>query len=306
LSYTDPSGYFLKKALKIGLSVAASYYTSGVAAGILGSKGLGAAVGGAVGGYLNTGDARGAMLGALSAGVAYGVGHKIAAFEGANFSTPGKLFGKSLAHGVTQGAIAKAGGGRFGDGALGAFASSLGGPALDGVRSGVPQAMAAAALGGTVSVIGGGKFANGAIAAAWVNLFNDQCLGRCHGTESPDRIPMPDHEQRDMAKTALFIVAGSAAGPAAGYLLAAPRAVDIAAKVEFLAKHAVNVARARSTAAFYQAAVATSPVTMNPNIHQRVIDFGAGAFAPPPPPFNLAGGMGYFAAEGYNFLRSGQ
>jgi len=27
LSYTDPSGYFLKKALKIGLTIAVSYYT---------------------------------------------------------------------------------------------------------------------------------------------------------------------------------------------------------------------------------------------------------------------------------------
>ena len=174
LSYTDPSGYFLKKALRIGLSIAASYYTGGWATGLFNSAAAGAAVGGAVGGYLNTGSLQGAMLGALAGGVAYGIGHKVPGFEGASYAEPGKLLAKSLTHGVTQGLIAKAGGGRFGDGALGAFAASIGGPSVARAGPGIHEAMAAAALGGTVSVIGGGKFANGAIAAAWVNLFNDQ------------------------------------------------------------------------------------------------------------------------------------
>jgi len=171
LSYTDPSGYFLKKALKIGLTIAVSYYT-GVGAAKLWGDAAGAAIGGAVGGYLNTGTSQGAMLGALAGGVAFGVGGAFGHQLG--YGEFGQLAAKSLTHGVTQGLIAKAGGGRFGDGALGAFAASIGGPSIAGAGPGIRQAMAAATLGGTVSVIGGGKFANGAIAAAWVNMFNDQ------------------------------------------------------------------------------------------------------------------------------------
>jgi hypothetical protein len=100
-----------------------------------------------VGGYPNTGSLQGAAFGALTAGAANGVGHNIGAFAGADFSTPSGLMAKIFTHGVTQGTIARAGASRFGDGALGAFASSLSGP---GVKSGVRQAMADTALGGTV------------------------------------------------------------------------------------------------------------------------------------------------------------
>jgi hypothetical protein len=58
-----------------------------------------------VGGYLSTGNSQGAMLGALSGGVAGGIG----GIKGINDLTRGMM------HGVTQGAISKAGGGRFGD-----------------------------------------------------------------------------------------------------------------------------------------------------------------------------------------------
>ena len=46
LSYTDPSGYFLKKALKIELTIAASYYTGGWATGLFNNAAAGAAVSG--------------------------------------------------------------------------------------------------------------------------------------------------------------------------------------------------------------------------------------------------------------------
>jgi RHS repeat-associated protein len=63
LSHLDPSGYFIKKALKIGYTIAASYYTGGLAGAALGSATAGAAVGGAVGGYLSTGSVQDALLG---------------------------------------------------------------------------------------------------------------------------------------------------------------------------------------------------------------------------------------------------
>jgi RHS repeat-associated protein len=172
LSFTDPSGYFsLKSLIKTAVIVAVSYYTGNWATGALksalgaGAASAGGAIGGAVGGYLATGTAQGAMLGALSGGVAGGIG----GMEGISNPIRASL------HGITQGAISRAGGGRFGDGALGAFASSIGGNAIAReVRPGVGQAMVAAAVGGTASVIGGGKFANGAISAAMVNMFNHQ------------------------------------------------------------------------------------------------------------------------------------
>jgi RHS repeat-associated protein len=190
LSYTDPSGYFLKKALKIGLSVAVAYYTGGWANEVFRNASIGGALGGAVGGYLATGTTQGAMLGALSGGVAGGIG----GIKGIDELTRGMM------HGVTQGAISKAGGGRFGDGALGAFTSSVGGGQLRRLGPGLGQAMAAAVVGGTASVIGGGKFANGAIAAAWVNLFNHQSPSRFRFQDSIDAIEGMDVSEREKGK----------------------------------------------------------------------------------------------------------
>jgi len=112
--------------------------------------------------------------------VAFGVGGAFGHQLG--YGEFGQLAAKSLTHGITQGLISKAGGGRFGDGALGAFAASIGGPSIAGAGPGIRQAMAAATLGGTVSVIGGGKFANGAISGAFVNIFNEQ--GRTDSRDS--------------------------------------------------------------------------------------------------------------------------
>ena len=140
-----------------------------------------------------------------------------------------------------------------------------------------------------MSVIGGGKFANGAIAAAWVNLFNDQaarmarrngepCPALCHGTESPDRIPMPDSEQVDMAKSALLVVAGTATGPFAGSILAAPRVIDMATKVDTF----MRLARARTYELYLRGVVASSPVTMNPTVHQRMLEVSSVVVPGPP------------------------
>ncbi|HUG98198.1 MAG TPA: FG-GAP-like repeat-containing protein, partial [Gammaproteobacteria bacterium] len=172
LSFTDPSGYFLKDLIKTGLTIAAGYYSGGWAAGAFKSAAAGTAVGGAVGGYLNTGSVNGAMWGAVGGITAYGIGATFG--HNIGYDQSGALFGKSLLHGTSQGLISRAGGGRFGDGALGAFASSMGGPIVGKAGQGARQAMTAAAIGGTAALIGGGKFANGAISGAWVNLFNDQ------------------------------------------------------------------------------------------------------------------------------------
>ena len=161
LSYTDPSGYFLKKLMKaagIGMNFIPGWTLAG-----------NAFIHGFVSGFLASGgDARAGMMGMLSAGIAGEIGLKDL-----------NHFDRALAHGITQGAISAAGGGRFGDGALGAFSGSLlsfipeavAGPY--GSKDGqIGRMVAAAAVGGTVSKIGGGKFANGAWSAAFVSRFN--------------------------------------------------------------------------------------------------------------------------------------
>jgi hypothetical protein len=166
LSYTDPSGYFLKKLMKvagIGLNFVPGFqgWSTAFIRGFI----TGFLVGG--------GDAKTAMLG--------GIG-------GAAFGKLGKLdWGaeKIIGHGLVGGALSTAGGGRFGDGFLGAaaaqgFAGTVDGIGLqaDGQISTDPgqqfaRVAAAAAVGGTVSTLGGGKFANGAKTFGFVRLFKE-------------------------------------------------------------------------------------------------------------------------------------
>jgi hypothetical protein len=130
---------------------------------------------GFVSGFLaGGGNAKTGLMGMMSAGIASKVGAFADARELGNLS-------RSALHGITQGAIASAGGGRFGDGALGAFSGSIlsfipeavAGPyGTGGETAKIGRMLAAAAVGGTASKIGGGKFANGAWSAAFVSRFN--------------------------------------------------------------------------------------------------------------------------------------
>lgn len=88
---------------------------------------------------------------------------------------------KVLAHGVAGGIMSELQGGDFGSGFLaGSFTQAvswkggfdrLGDPRTWEGR--LKNAIAAAVVGGTASVIGGGKFANGALTGAFSRLFND-------------------------------------------------------------------------------------------------------------------------------------
>ncbi len=106
----------------------------------------------------------------MSAGLAYGVGH--------GFGLPDNVFVKAFAHGVSQGAVGLARGGKFKSGFIGAFLShAVGGPiktALGRVKDAVGVAartVATAVVGGVGAALGGGKFANGATTAAFSYLF---------------------------------------------------------------------------------------------------------------------------------------
>ena len=226
LSYTDPSGYF---SFKEFLSVVTTI-VGAVACPATAGAGCAVAAGatsGTVSGYLMTGSLsgalRGGLLGGLSAGMSFGIGEKFGHHLG--FGT--ELFKKSLAHGITQGALSVAGGGRFGDGALGAFIGSMASPITRGIggeTSGgrVARVVTAAVIGGTASTIGGGKFANGAITAAFVQAYNDnmgfRSLSKRFSRTNPETV-------NDVRASALVIdgaqaaaadaaqVAGEAVGP---------------------------------------------------------------------------------------------
>lgn len=124
----------------------------------------------AIVGYASTGEAKGAMTAVVSAGLAHGVGETFG--HNIGYDQFGTLLAKAAVHGVTQGGVADVAGGQFGEGFLGAFAGSIGGPAVGGIEDSVVQTIIAAALGGTAAELGGGSFANGAASAAFVHVFN--------------------------------------------------------------------------------------------------------------------------------------
>jgi len=82
------------------------------------------------------------------------------------------LLGKMYAHGITQGALTAAQGGKFQHGFF-AAAFSAGAETYTGeIKFKAGKVLASSVVGGTASVLGGGKFANGAITGAYVMLFN--------------------------------------------------------------------------------------------------------------------------------------
>jgi RHS repeat-associated protein len=176
LSSTDPSGYFVQfilaaKMMAAGGAIAASgtlMMAHGIHAAVQGFQQ------GGLGGMLHN-----VSLGGLSATFSFGIGDMFLAAKGTyNFLM------KSLLHGVTQGAMSRAGGGRFGDGFLGGIAGSI----TEGINlpTGPVGVIIAATLGGAVSKIGGGKFANGALSAAFVRAFNHD---GDHDTSNSNQLP---------------------------------------------------------------------------------------------------------------------
>nr|WP_240901074.1 RHS repeat-associated core domain-containing protein [Thioalkalivibrio sp. XN8] len=174
LSYTDPSGYFVKKLFK-AFGIAMNF--------VPGLQLPNAFLHGFVSGFLvSGGDPKAAMLGGIGASVFNSIGDQ---FSGGSFGSTAHLQ-KTLAHGVTGGLLSAAGGGRFGDGFLGAASAQLAAPAIDQIGRGADggistdagarfaRIMAAATVGGTASTLGGGKFANGAITAGFARAFNDE------------------------------------------------------------------------------------------------------------------------------------
>ncbi len=140
----------------------------------------------AVGGYMQSGNNVGTGLeaGTLSLASSESM-NAIGSYFGASpsgayvggMSAAEALASKTLVEGLVLGALSEAGGGRFGSGFLGGVTGSLVGsflnsPAFNSLND--PGKIILAALaGGTVSYAAGGNFGNGALAAAFVEAFND-------------------------------------------------------------------------------------------------------------------------------------
>ncbi len=86
-----------------------------------------------------------------------------------------KEFKRAMVHGIFNGGMRMAQGGKFEHGFLSGFVSSLGGSFMQtnapNMSKGTQVALAAV-IGGTAEALGGGKFANGAVTGAYVMMLN--------------------------------------------------------------------------------------------------------------------------------------
>jgi hypothetical protein len=204
LKYTDPSGYFLSGLFKsIGkffskwgrviVAIAAAAIIGPWAAGLVTNGGiLAAVVGGAAAGFVAggimtgswQGAFQGALFGAITGGMAWQIGY------GASFSWIRELaggLGRHIAHGVANGLVAVARGGKFRSGFWGGLfgsAAPVDGLGGEGAWGTVARTVAAAVVGGTAAVLGGGKFGNGAVSAAFAHLFGGGGARQQQGSSS--------------------------------------------------------------------------------------------------------------------------
>ena len=197
MTYTDPSGYFLKKLMQVtGVTAVMKFlannaFLNGIVMAALnfipGCQGWCSAAFAAVQSYAVTGSLGGALRAGLFAYVGTGVG-ALGNFGG---------FAGFVASGIAGGALSVLQGGKFGHGFVSAgLGASLGGL---GGRVGNPfgQVLVSAVIGGTISKVTGGKFINGAGSAAFAAALRADWGGEQHAGERNDQIT----EDRDSDNT---------------------------------------------------------------------------------------------------------
>ena len=113
------------------------------------------------------------------------------------------LLGKMYAHGISQGALTAAQGGKFQHGFFSAAFTAGFSPNMNG-KSNFAKVVSSSIVGGTASVIGGGKFANGAITGAYVMLFN--CMQHPESDVSSSNPKDEGMNALDWAQTGLDVV----------------------------------------------------------------------------------------------------
>jgi len=141
----------------------------------------------------------------LSSAVSFGVGSL--KFD--------NIVGKMLAHGISQGAMTAAQGGKFQHGFFSAaFSAGLAPSIQNSAKSKIGQVFAASIVGGTASVLGGGKFANGAITGAFVMLFNEMM----HQKDGNAKSKEPTLQEQLEAKLKSTPIGGEVSGKELSFL----------------------------------------------------------------------------------------
>ena len=196
LSFTDPSGFFLKKAFKkltgaikkvvkavtktissvlnkiasnpylsIAASIAVGFGAYKLALNFTKDLVVAGAAGGFAGGFVGSG-------GDIQAGIVGGLTGAAAGFiAGLDINR----FQAALAHGAVGGAAAEVQGGKFGQGFASSFLTKAVSRDLANLTRHNPIAggAAAAIVGGTISKLTGGKFQNGALTSSFQYLFSE-------------------------------------------------------------------------------------------------------------------------------------
>jgi RHS repeat-associated protein len=181
MSYTDPTGYFLKKMMQLTGTTAVMKFLAKnpllntIAQIVVACYGgpLSVALFNFAQTYAVTGNlGRGVRAGVIAYASAWAYG-KVGANTGVGD------FGNVIGNGIVGGITSELQGGKFGYGFLAAGFSALMKPANIKMW-GISEAMApariitAAVIGGTASALSGGKFANGAVTGAFSQIFNGE------------------------------------------------------------------------------------------------------------------------------------
>jgi len=199
LSHTDPSGYTMSDggfASFAGFVVASMVTVVSMGAGapllvasLIGTaasgftaSAMGATFQGATFWQAMGAGITGGMMSTAIAGITFGIGgigginiafQKLSERTASMINGLINLSARSVAHGLFQGSMRLAQGGRFEHGFMSGFFSSFVPGLMPNVNMGdVGSMVFGAAIGGTTEALGGGKFANGAITGAYVGLFN--------------------------------------------------------------------------------------------------------------------------------------
>ncbi|MAZ10510.1 MAG: hypothetical protein CMN90_12650 [Sutterellaceae bacterium] len=181
LSYTDPSGFFLKKLFKNSLFRAVVGIAIGISVGdwYTASKFIGGAFGaGAAGGFAGSfvgsgGNLKSAFIGGFTGGLAGQIGQKFGTAPG-TFASAEAI----ASHAALGCASATLNGGDCGSGALAGGFTKITSPYIAEFAGSTTfsdkftGALMAGTVGGTISELTGGKFSNGAITGAFAYLYN--------------------------------------------------------------------------------------------------------------------------------------
>lgn len=181
LSYTDPSGYFLKKLFKssivraiVGIAVGISTQQWYLTQGFIGGAVAAGAAGGFAGSFVGSGgNVKSGLIGGFTGGVAGAIGQALPTAPG-TFASAEAI----AAHAALGCASATLSGGDCGSGALAGGFTKITSPYIaefagaSSFYEKLTGALVAGTVGGTVSEMTGGKFSNGAITGAFAYLYN--------------------------------------------------------------------------------------------------------------------------------------